>query len=168
MNERWRERGGVQWGEEKQKVRRKEPKHKHPNTHTRTHTWCDRMICQQQPELVKPVGPQPPSFSITREGGRSELREPGRSSSLRRHVRQYGSANFPKVHQIQQPKLCFIGLFEVFHPSSLAGALVTSRVVHMHEEHVLVSVQDGVELRGRRGRDACRHVKAFGMDGGAT
>lgn len=28
----------------------------------------------------------------------------------------------------------------------------------MHEEHVLVSVQDGVELRGRRGREQMRVV----------
>lgn len=65
----------------------------------------------------------------------------------------------PKVHQIQQPELCFIRLFGVFHPPRpFAGALVTSRVVHMHEEHVLVSVQDGVELRGRRGREQMRVV----------
>lgn len=45
MNERWREGGGVQWGEEKQKVRRKEPKEtkgseqlrSHAQTHKHTH-----------------------------------------------------------------------------------------------------------------------------------
>lgn len=45
MNERGREGGGVQWGEEKQKVRRKEPKEtkgaeqlrSHAQTHKHTH-----------------------------------------------------------------------------------------------------------------------------------
>lgn len=78
-------------------------------------------------------------------------------------------SQFSQGASVKHTRLGFVLGFEAASsPPPQPSSPDTSRVVHVHEEHVLVSVQDGVELRERERADACGHVVAFGMDGGAA
>lgn len=87
------------------------------------------MICQQHQELVKPVWSLPLSFSITTKEAESGC---DFCPTL------FCECVFFKGRRVRL-------YVHVFCDQTMNK--ITSRVVYVHEEHILISIQDGVELQ---------------------